>query len=446
MATFGSTINPALGRTDYSAYTQGAMQGAQGVANAGQIMGQAISQIGQTVGQAIEQHYQKKREKELEEKSISFLGNFAKENPDIAGSMGIKPDAAGNIDPKLLKDINKSLGGPANTIQMMSMVSKHVAEQKQQAGLGAVLNAMQNGGDVGAVAKQYNIDANQLNAAANWVQANTAKPGKAEVFIPEAEVLRLSKIGQKVVGRPVQGGIMATAQSSVQEVPKYVLSPEEQAKAESARVVAKSEAESAVKTVSGLLDQAPSIGEEQWKIGEMKRLLDSGAATSGAGQEFLTNARSYLKRAGFSDDGLKDQQQFQALIGEDAARQTIKFLNGQGSVSNEERKQISQTAAQAGKDPEANKKILVMREAAANRTAAAIEYASRLQEDGNDPIEISKKLNRWWRENSFSAFYQKAGANDFSNKNSAPADRSGVIRDPAARKTAKEIADEIFNK
>jgi hypothetical protein len=60
MASFGSTINPSLGRTDYSAYLQGAQQGAQGVLAGGQAIGQGIQNAGAAIGDAIKQYHQNK--------------------------------------------------------------------------------------------------------------------------------------------------------------------------------------------------------------------------------------------------------------------------------------------------------------------------------------------------------------------------------------------------
>ena len=56
----GSTINPSLGRTDYSAYAQGAIAG-------GQAIGQGIANLGQGIASGIEQYAkQKKENKQLE--------------------------------------------------------------------------------------------------------------------------------------------------------------------------------------------------------------------------------------------------------------------------------------------------------------------------------------------------------------------------------------------
>jgi hypothetical protein len=66
MATFGQGVNASLGKTDYSNYLAGALQGARGVAAGGQSIGQGVANLGQQVGAGIEAYAKKKQEdKEL---------------------------------------------------------------------------------------------------------------------------------------------------------------------------------------------------------------------------------------------------------------------------------------------------------------------------------------------------------------------------------------------
>ena len=60
MATFGQGVNASLGKTDYSNYLAGALQGARGVAAGGQAMGQGIANLGKSIGQGIEKYQQNK--------------------------------------------------------------------------------------------------------------------------------------------------------------------------------------------------------------------------------------------------------------------------------------------------------------------------------------------------------------------------------------------------
>ena len=68
MAVFGSTINPALGRVDYS-------PPAQGLAMGGELSAQGLSNFGQGVTQGIQNFLKKQEEKRNEEEGIAFIKN-----------------------------------------------------------------------------------------------------------------------------------------------------------------------------------------------------------------------------------------------------------------------------------------------------------------------------------------------------------------------------------
>lgn len=66
MAVFGSTINPALGRVDYSPLAQGLAQG-------GQLAAQGLSNFGTSVAQGIQTFLKKKEDKQNEQEGINFI-------------------------------------------------------------------------------------------------------------------------------------------------------------------------------------------------------------------------------------------------------------------------------------------------------------------------------------------------------------------------------------
>jgi len=77
---FGSTINPALGRTDYSAYTQGAAQGAQAI-------GQGMQQLGQGIGAAIKDFSEQKKLNKQKESAIKASTKQLEGFGEIAASL-----------------------------------------------------------------------------------------------------------------------------------------------------------------------------------------------------------------------------------------------------------------------------------------------------------------------------------------------------------------------
>jgi hypothetical protein len=116
----GSTVNPTLGRIDYSPIVQGAQAAAQGIQNAGQITGQMYSNLGSTIGNQLTtsvQQYQKNKEERdiLQSRATSNIGqaiqsmNNFKSDPAAYGNKApIRPEMLESVS---IEDIPKiSLG------------------------------------------------------------------------------------------------------------------------------------------------------------------------------------------------------------------------------------------------------------------------------------------------------------------------------------------------
>lgn len=120
---FGSTINPALGRTDYSTYTQGAAQGAAQI-------GQGIQQLGAGIGAAIKEYQLNKEKKELSDSAEKAIMSFAIQNPDEAKQVGITDPT----DKGMVKHLVKSFGGAAPTLQAINSLTQ-MKQQKESFGM-----------------------------------------------------------------------------------------------------------------------------------------------------------------------------------------------------------------------------------------------------------------------------------------------------------------------
>ena len=71
----GSQVNPALGRTDFTPFLQGAMQGAQAQARGAELIGQGLAGLGQQVASGIEKYSeQKKKNAERDGRINATLG------------------------------------------------------------------------------------------------------------------------------------------------------------------------------------------------------------------------------------------------------------------------------------------------------------------------------------------------------------------------------------
>jgi hypothetical protein len=112
----GSSVNPALGRIDYSPITQGAQSAAQSIQAGGQAYGQMFANLGQQIGSGIQQYQKNKEERDFfEAQARSKIGeaiqsmNQFKSNPKVYGNKApIRPEMLESVS---IEDIPKiSLG------------------------------------------------------------------------------------------------------------------------------------------------------------------------------------------------------------------------------------------------------------------------------------------------------------------------------------------------
>ena len=69
----GSQVNPALGRTDFTPFLQGAMQGAQAQARGAENIAAGLAGLGQQVASGIEKYYKKEEEKKVKKQGVDFI-------------------------------------------------------------------------------------------------------------------------------------------------------------------------------------------------------------------------------------------------------------------------------------------------------------------------------------------------------------------------------------
>lgn len=97
----GSTVNPALGRIDYSPITQGAQSAAQSIQAGGQAYGQMFANLGQQIGSGIQQYQQNKQKRDFLEtqvrsnigEAIQSMNNFRANPSAYGGKAPIRPEA-----------------------------------------------------------------------------------------------------------------------------------------------------------------------------------------------------------------------------------------------------------------------------------------------------------------------------------------------------------------
>jgi hypothetical protein len=108
----GSSVNPALGRIDYSPITQGAQSAAQSIQAGGQAYGQMFANLGQQIGSGIQNYQQNKQKRDFLEtqarsnigEAIQSMNNFRANPSAYGGKAPIRPEALEGFS---LEDIPK---------------------------------------------------------------------------------------------------------------------------------------------------------------------------------------------------------------------------------------------------------------------------------------------------------------------------------------------------
>ena len=143
----GTQVNAALGRTDYTPFLQGALQGAQAQARGAENIAAGLAGLGQQVASGLEKYYKKQEENKLNEQAADTVGRILKTNPAFGEQVGLKADASGNFDPKAIGVVVKSLGGAANTIQFANTLNELTRKQTEETQAAQYANALtQSGG------------------------------------------------------------------------------------------------------------------------------------------------------------------------------------------------------------------------------------------------------------------------------------------------------------
>jgi len=171
MAVFGSTINPALGRVDYSPL-------AQGIAQSGMLSAQGIVNLGQGLAQGIQTYVQKQEQKKEEEQATTAIGRILKSNPGLATQLNVPIDEAGDFDKGPLKAAIKGAGGPANALKLAATLEE----------LGVQRQARQQQADAARFAGMFDNQGQMLSPLRSDVLAQ---------FSPEARAMGQQMVTQR---------------------------------------------------------------------------------------------------------------------------------------------------------------------------------------------------------------------------------------------------------
>ena len=149
----------------------------------------------------------------------------------------------------------------------------------------------------------------------------------------------------------------------------------------------------AVKRLDALSDDAEKA---QSKLGAIERIdaLYAKGAESGFAQKSLTEISSALARAtGKKDLKLENQQQINAELAKFAV-DAADSIKGQGSITENERLMVKDTAASTENTPEANRALLAVINKMSKRTIALQKLRLELEDEGVEPARISREIEK----------------------------------------------------
>ena len=414
MARFGQGIMPQLGAINYSPILQGSLAAAEGQMRGSEAVARGIAALGSGIGQGMERYEQNRQQ--------------TKQADAVIKSADQQTKALRSILPYLGEDISKTLTPTLDSLQAqisdpsLSAVQKAAIAQQGISGFGQILNLGLEAQSRQEAAARPGRQASALEAAgapASVVAAvRSGVPFEDAIKLapktPNKAVDPVSYRSQDQKGNPIEITVdrltgKEIGRGPVREPPKVLRTPEEEAEAAAMTAESKAEAESSVKFLDTLSEQAAQAQQNAPRFARLRQLLESPVTNTGALEEYRTVVRGLATQLGAKDETLADQQAMEALLAEDALLETRRLLSGQGSVTEAERGRIDKLALSAGRSRAALLELLGFRDAALTRSLEAENRRIELIEQGVKPRDAAKVMRRWMRDNPVSAFIPAGG-------------------------------------
>ena len=384
MAIFGSTINPALGRVDYSPLAQGLAQG-------GQLAAQGLSNFGTSVAEGIQTFLKKQEEKKKEQEGIEFIKN------QFPG-----------IDDKAAKAGLSAAGGPAAFVKFQSeqnalreaAAARNAALEDQRKAAQVAAYLQQGGGNLPSPVNRGAFTSEQYGAGrlAYLQQAQAeANLGKTQA---EAAAIRAGKPNKEATGaeKVYQLNLAAWEKKNgpADETQRAKLAvealrasqpsqPSALEQANAARLVERAKAEeqgmAALKT--SIYDSVPKWTDVKDQNRIARELVASGAAVSGPGAEVKLNLMNGVNAVFPGTFDTTPSEVLSANYKNMGLTASAK-IKGQGAITNEERKRVDDTIARLGNTPEAAIYIMNFADAVADRELARASYLAALEKQGTE--------------------------------------------------------------
>lgn len=438
MFTYGSQVNPSLGRQDFSSILQGAQARAQGQIQAAQAQAQMYANIGSTIGNAIQTFAQKQAEKQQQKAGSEFVSNWFKNNPDLATSFKLPTDDKGQPDPKAINAVIESLGGLKTAIPSLMAMGEFSAQNK--------MRRLQLGEMERSLAEQERMRqalstppaASAILSGARFEQLPTGKgafsqaPSGVEDLLSRFQAagvspalyaqpaLQLAQVQETLAqarererGKPVVTGAFSTFEEANKEINrltkegafgedtigtvkfengKFVI----ESSLRQPRQVPDLEAAERIRLSGKLMDADIANGEQARRLlpqtNRMIQSLKSGMKT-GKFEAAKAELTSYAKSFGFKvdEEALAEKEQFQAY----ATQQILGFFQlTKGAVSNKENELYALMGPGYSRSERANELLLEVIQERQKLDAAIGDNALRAIEEGWSPAKTAQERRK----------------------------------------------------
>lgn len=207
----------------------------------------------------------------------------------------------------------------------------------------------------------------------------------------------------------------------VTQPPRQYRTDKEEHDAALARESGTEEAKTTSSILDGVRNQAEAARMTLSDVKTIKGLYDEGA-TSGFGQPWLTKGAAVLGRLGYGDPKtLASQQALDTTLNRFVLNQSKVMGQGQGAMSDFERRLFEESSANPNRSREANLLLLSAMESVAERAAKMDEERLKLEDQGISRDKIARRMERMRAEIPIQGLAELARLNSDTQKAPSPA-------------------------
>lgn len=404
----GSQVNPALGRTDFTPFLQGSMQGSQMAAQGAAAQAQGVAGLGAGIAQGMERYKQNKEMAKKQEGVIKAFEKLSSGFEVIAGQM--KPELA-----KGISDIRAMVSDPKLSVTERAAAADYFMQRAPNL-LNAGLKLMEQQSAEADAARRRDAEITKMQAAAAEEQRRKTisvasdalalgqpvpfKLSNEDYNQAVIEAARKQKENQRTVRQDV-GGVPTEitlglggelGRSVIQRPPSAVESPEDAARKAGMVKEQTMLVEDAGEFYKNIKDNAAKADENLLAVEAVGDALNSGKAKTGLFAGIAGPAKLALEAITGKDQGATEQIIAQRGIAGLAAMIIQQRNRGQGSMSNADRDFFLSGVTQITDTKKAIEYTLeVMRENSIRAKDLAAK-ASKLRREGKTAVEVQQAI------------------------------------------------------